>query len=71
MIEKLFTFQVGEAMVWEEDPNMPLPEDMPSGGMSAWKAAAILLAASAAVLGAVKYRKRRKLIRDEEFDLNE
>lgn len=71
IIEKTFTFQVGEAMVWEEDPNMPSPDDMPSGGMSSWKAAAILLAAAAAVFGTVKFRKKRKLIRDEEFDLNE
>ena len=71
-IEKPFTFQVGEAIPWEEDPNGPPPEEMPGGGsMSSWQAAAILLAAGGAAFGVMKYRKRRKLIRDEEFDLNE
>ena len=70
IIEKPFTFQVGEAMVWEEDPNMPQPE-MPAEGMSTWKTVGILLAGAAAVFGIVRYRKRKKLIRDEEFDLNE
>mgnify|MGYP000919474987 FL=1 len=70
VIEKTFTFQVGEAMVWEEDPNMPQPE-MPAAGMSTWKVLAIMIAGAAAVFGTVKYRKRKKLIRDEEFDLNE
>ncbi|HCU07910.1 MAG TPA: hypothetical protein DF480_02885 [Clostridiales bacterium] len=70
IVEKTFVFQVGEAMVWEEDPNMPQPE-MPVSSMNTWQTIGIMLVGAAAVFGVVKYRKRRKLVRDEEFDLNE
>lgn len=70
-VEKHFTFQVGEAMIWDGDMDEPMPDYRPSGGMSVWKTAAIFLAAGGAAFGAAKYKKSRKRKRDEEFDLDE
>jgi hypothetical protein len=70
-VEKSFTFQIGEAMDWEGDPDMPTPDERPSAGLSTWKVVAILAAAAGGGFGVMKYRKTKKRNRDEEFNLDE
>ena len=69
-IVKDFTFNIGEAVVWEEDPNMPI-EDPSAGGLGVWKWVIGAVAVVGGSFAGYKIRRKKKLAADEEFNLNE
>jgi hypothetical protein len=69
-VVKDFTFNIGEAVVWEEDPNMP-PENPSAGGLGVWKWVIGLAVLAAGGFTGYKLKKKKKAAADEEFNLDE
>ncbi|NCB42539.1 MAG: hypothetical protein EOM59_07955 [Clostridia bacterium] len=69
-IVKEFSFNIGEAVIWEEDPNIP-PEDPSSQGLGVWKWLLGLAVVGGGSFTGYRIRKKKKARANEEFNLDE